>query len=74
MKVFLEDDTSQRHSLSDVSLRDGFLPQVGGDNGGGQLSLPPMEPAIWCKVLILDSLVINCGDKTMTWTTTEGII
>lgn len=48
----------------DVNLRDGYLPMVG--NVGGDLQF--IEPGIWFKTLIIDSVLVDCDLKVLRWT------
>jgi len=74
MKLFIKDEDGHVHKLPDISLQDGFLPTVGEANVDheDELPLPQMEPAIWCKVLILDEVMISCAEKTIAWKITIG--
>ena len=71
MRMFVKVGDERRH-LADIQLKDSFSPCIG-DPGKDVPShiLPPMEPwpAIWCKVLILDSVLIDCNQRTLRWST-----
>lgn len=71
MRIYIEYD-AQRYSLPSVQLRDGFYPAYVGSGEDVLGHLPPMEPAIWCKILILDSILINYDDKCIKWSTIKG--
>ena len=66
MHLFIQVENT-RHLLTDVDLKDGFFPCIGDHKQ--EVSVPPMEPAIWCKVLVLDSVLIDCEERIIRWTT-----
>lgn len=69
MHVYLKNG-NQRRWLTDVHLKDGFCPCIGEQNN--TLSYPQvarMEPAIWCKVLVLESVSIDCDKRIVSWST-----
>ncbi|OWF54705.1 uncharacterized protein LOC110441652 [Mizuhopecten yessoensis] len=49
--------------VPDVKLKDGYLPMV--DNVGGDLQF--IEPGIWFKTLIVDSVSVDCDFKILQW-------
>ncbi|XP_033763063.1 uncharacterized protein LOC117344442 [Pecten maximus] len=49
--------------VPDVNLHDGFLPMVG--KVGGDLKF--IEPGIWFKTLIIDSVLVECDFKVLRW-------
>jgi len=53
--------------IQDVYLHDGYLPMVG--KVGGELQL---EPAIWFKSFIVDSVLIDCDKKILKWCKDPG--
>lgn len=52
-----------------VTLRDGYIPVVGdhADVTTNPESTQHIEPAIWFKVLALDSVVIDCRKRAIMW-------
>ena len=61
--------------VSEVSLDDGCIPAIGnyqhqgqGENGGESL-----EPAIWFKVLVIDSISINCAQRAVYWNSISNV-
>ncbi|KAK3094054.1 hypothetical protein FSP39_023501 [Pinctada imbricata] len=50
------------HCVEGVALKDGYLPVVG--DVGKDLQL---EPAIWFKTLIIDSILIDCDRRIVRW-------
>ena len=71
MHVHLKDG-DQRRRIEDIQLKDGFYPCVGGRErylSDPSISRTQMEPAIWFKVLVLESVSVDCNQRTVSWTT-----
>ncbi|XP_060065690.1 uncharacterized protein LOC132546011 [Ylistrum balloti] len=49
--------------VPDVNLQDGYLPMVG--KVGGDLKF--IEPGIWFKTLVVDSVLVDCDFKVLQW-------
>ena len=65
MYVYFKDG-SKRRWIADVHLKDGFCPCVGKSACSNNLR---MEPAIWFKVLVLESISLDCGKRVVSWST-----
>lgn len=68
MHVFMKDG-NQRRWLTDVHLKDGFCPYIGDEENRVLTNVAPIEPAIWCKVLVLESISIDCNQRVLRWST-----
>ena len=69
MHVYLKDG-HQRRWVTDVHLQNGFCPCIG--NGLTRKScanVSRLEPAIWFKVLVLESVSVDCGGRIVSWST-----
>nr|XP_006815939.1 PREDICTED: uncharacterized protein LOC102808052 [Saccoglossus kowalevskii] len=75
MFVYIKDYCNRIQCFPDVTLRDGCVPEFGvrklekeitKDLEGIEMLV---EPAIWFKVLILDSVSIDCAKRKVLWTT-----
>lgn len=68
MHIYLKDG-HQRRWVRDVHLEDGFCPCIG--NGLMRKSFEvvshSLEPAIWFKVLVLESVSVDCGRRIVSW-------
>ncbi|XP_066305351.1 putative protein tag-278 isoform X1 [Branchiostoma lanceolatum] len=65
--MFLElRDRDRTHCITDIWLRDGYLPQIDGEGPGLDFQL---EPAVWFKVLLLETVKINCHQQVLRWVT-----
>ena len=68
MHIYLKDG-HQRRWVRDVRLEDGFCPCIG--NGLMRKSFEvvshSLEPAIWFKVLVLESVSVDCGRRIVSW-------
>ncbi|XP_070570397.1 uncharacterized protein [Ptychodera flava] len=80
MFVYCKDYCNRVRCFPNVVLRDGCVPQIaqeelqsnaGSGNSGTSADSVEMslEPAIWFKVLILDSISIDCAKRKILWTT-----
>ncbi|XP_035661999.1 uncharacterized protein LOC118406200 isoform X3 [Branchiostoma floridae] len=54
------------HCITDIWLKDGYLPQIDGEGPGLDFQL---EPAVWFKVLLLETVRINCHQQVLRWVT-----
>ncbi|XP_048584548.1 uncharacterized protein LOC116617229 [Nematostella vectensis] len=69
MHVYLKDG-KERRWITDVYLLKGFCPCVGSDAPNKNFSdASRMEPAIWCKVLLLESVSVDCNRRMISWST-----
>ncbi|EDO38924.1 predicted protein [Nematostella vectensis] len=69
MHVYLKDG-KERRWITDVYLLKGFCPCVGSDAPNKNFSdASRMEPAIWCKVLLLESVSVDCNHRMISWST-----
>ena len=68
MHVFIKDG-NQRGWLTDIHLKDGFCPCIGDQENNISSNVAPIEPAIWCKVLVLYSISIDCNQRILRWST-----
>lgn len=68
MHVFINDG-NERCWLTDVHLKEGFCPHIGNQSKRQLKNDASIEPAIWCKVLILDSISIDCSRRVLRWCT-----
>lgn len=70
MHIYLKDG-NQRRWVRDVHLEDGFCPCIG--NGltrkACEVVSRSLEPAIWFKVLVLESVSVDCGRRIVSWST-----
>lgn len=69
MHVYLKDG-NQRRWVTNVHLQEGFSPCIG--NGAMKKScadVSRLEPAIWFKVLLLESVSVDCGRRIVSWST-----
>ena len=71
MHIYLKNG-HQRRWVTDVHLQDGFCPCIG--NGLTRKSCDSdvsrsLEPAIWFKVLVLESVSVDCGRRIVSWST-----
>ncbi|XP_078358799.1 uncharacterized protein LOC144643419 [Oculina patagonica] len=69
MHIYLKDG-HQRRWVTDVHLQEGFSPCIG--NGLTRKScadVSRLEPAIWFKVLVLESVSVDCGRRIVSWST-----
>ncbi|XP_019613655.1 PREDICTED: uncharacterized protein LOC109461710 [Branchiostoma belcheri] len=65
--MFLElRDKDRTHCITDIWLKDGYLPQIDGEGPGLNFQL---EPAVWFKVLLLETVRINCHQQVLRWVT-----
>ena len=55
--------------IPSVTLRAGYIPVVGDHNqqNSASDSSIQIEPAIWFKVLVLDSISIDCSKRAIMW-------
>ena len=59
-----------------ITLEDGYIPKVGGQilplkaDDGNRLQL---EPAVWFKVLVLDSINLDCSRRVVMWNSGVGL-
>ncbi len=55
--------------IPSVTLKDGYIPVVGDHNQQNSASdnSIQIEPAIWFKVLVLDSISIDCSKRAIMW-------
>lgn len=60
MYVYLKYGNSIKRFL-DVDLVDSVYPQVGG------VSVSGTNPTVWFKVLILDSILVDCDEREVYW-------
>ena len=61
--------------IPSVTLKDGYVPVVG-DRKNLNLSSDPVvhiEPAIWFKVLALDSVSIDCTKRAIMWNSDSAV-
>ena len=61
--------------IPSVTLKDGYVPVVG-DRKNLNLSTDPIvhiEPAIWFKVLALDSVSIDCTKRAIMWNSDSAV-
>lgn len=68
MHVFLKDG-SQRRWVTNIYLKDGFCPYVGDEENRLFSDKASLEPAIWGKVLVLESISIDCNQRVVRWST-----
>lgn len=69
MFVYLKDG-SKRRWVADVHLKDGFCPCIGSSMSDKRyVDALRMEPAIWFKVLVLESVSVDCGKRVVSWST-----
>ena len=47
----------------DVTLVDGYRPSV----GGYRPDVEALEPAIWFKVMVIDTVTIDCDERRLSW-------
>ena len=71
MHVYLLSDKFSAE-IPEVVLSDGCVPMMGNQTAmsetAGGLEVPiTLEPAVWYKVLVLDSLSIDCSKKAIFW-------
>lgn len=70
MHVYLKEG-NQRRLVTNVHLQEGFCPCIG--NGAMKkkscADVSRLEPAIWFKVLVLESISVDCGRKIVSWST-----
>lgn len=68
MHVYLKDG-HQRRWVRDVHLEDGFYPCIGNSltHRSGEVVSRSLEPAIWFKVLVLESVSVDCGRRIVSW-------
>ncbi len=63
--------TGEEETRLTVTLKDGYLPVVGDHRIDSSAADPDsrvhIEPAIWFKVLVLDSVVIDCPKRAIMW-------
>ena len=69
MHIYLKDGHHRRW-VTDVQLQEGCFPCIG--NGLTLKScadVSGLEPAIWFKVLVLDSVSVDCARGIVSWST-----
>ena len=77
MHIYLKDG-HQRRWVTDVHLQDGFCPCIGSSltHQSREDVSQSLEPAIWFKVLVLESVSVDCGRRIVSWSTgnnSEGL-
>ena len=69
MHIYLKDG-HQRCWVRDVHLQDGFCPSINGlTHKSCKAVSRSLEPAIWFKVLVLESVSVDCGRRIVSWST-----
>jgi len=67
MYLYLKNNESERWLT--VQLVDGHIPRVAGLSGEDTLSVVDnFEPAIWFRVMVLQSINIDCSKRVACWT------
>lgn len=68
MHIYLKDG-HQRRWVRDVRLEDGFCPCIGNSLNHNSIEVVSrsLEPAIWFKVLVLQSVSVDCGRRIVSW-------
>lgn len=68
MHIYLKDG-HQRRWVRDVHLEDGFCPCIGNSLTHNSIEVVSrsLEPAIWFKVLVLQSVSVDCGRRIVSW-------
>ena len=65
MHLYLKSGDSERWLT--VQLVDGHIPRIAGLSGDETLSvIDNLEPAIWFKVMVLQSVTIDCDKRVAT--------
>ena len=68
MHVYLKHGDQQRWVI--VQLVEGHAPRIAGLSGQFTKSVTStLEPAIWFKVMVLDSVSVDCTKQVVCWTT-----
>ena len=67
MHLYLKNAEQQRWLI--VQLIEGHIPRVAGLSSDETLSVTnSIEPAIWFKVMVLESISIDCLKRVIYWT------
>ena len=66
MHVYLKNGEQKRWLI--VELVDGHVPKLTGISGNqSQLVTDTLEPAIWFKIIVIDSVSIDCQKHVVSW-------
>ena len=75
MKLVVKDSGGFMKVIYGITLNDGHLPTLNTltDEQLEFFHIPDIEPAVWFKILIIESAVIDCAQRNVTWFTSKAL-
>lgn len=70
MRLTIKDETHEE-TIHGITLDNGIRPCISSINNDHGFNIPPIEPAMWFKTLILRSIVIDCVDNTICYSISD---